>query len=114
MLNIFFYYYYCGAKEFDNPGPLYTKPKAHTEEEEMAEDNKESPNSLETLPRTIWFSTILDPRREERHAVKGSLLECLKKKDKYSKTSMGAWCRSNSKRNCHLCIKCPQLTFWPH
>ena len=23
---------YCGAKEFDNPGPLYTKPKTHAEE----------------------------------------------------------------------------------
>ena len=28
----------CGAKELDNPGPLYTKPKAHAEEGEMAED----------------------------------------------------------------------------
>ena len=31
---------YCGAKEFDNPSPLYTKPKAHAEEEEMAEDEQ--------------------------------------------------------------------------
>ena len=29
---------YCGAKEFDNPGPLYDKPKAHAEEEKMLED----------------------------------------------------------------------------
>ena len=29
---------YCGVKEFDNPSPLYTKPKAYAEEEEMAED----------------------------------------------------------------------------
>ena len=28
----------CGAKEFDNPGPLYNEPKTHAEEEEMAED----------------------------------------------------------------------------
>ena len=47
---------YCGAKEFDNPGPLYTKPKAHVEEEKWLRTNKESPNSLETLPRTILFS----------------------------------------------------------
>ena len=31
---------YCGAKEFDNPAPLYTKPNAHAEEEEMAEDKQ--------------------------------------------------------------------------
>ena len=28
----------CGIKEFDNPGLPHTKPKAHAEEEEMAED----------------------------------------------------------------------------
>ena len=31
---------YCGPKEFDNPTPLYTKPNAHSEEEEMAEDEQ--------------------------------------------------------------------------
>ena len=29
---------YCGAKEFDNPGPFHIKLKAHVEEEEMSED----------------------------------------------------------------------------
>ena len=29
---------YSGVKEFGNPGPLYTQPKAHAEEEEMPED----------------------------------------------------------------------------
>ena len=28
----------CGVKEFGHPDPLYTKPKAHAEEEEMPED----------------------------------------------------------------------------
>ena len=31
---------YCGAKEFGNPGPFHIKPKAHTEEEEMSEDEQ--------------------------------------------------------------------------
>ena len=31
---------YCGAKEFDNPSPLYTEPKADAEEEEMPEDEQ--------------------------------------------------------------------------
>ena len=30
--------YICGVKEFGHPGPLYTKPKAHAEEEEIPED----------------------------------------------------------------------------
>ena len=33
----------CGAKEFDNLGPLYAKPKAHAKEEEMAEDEQRKP-----------------------------------------------------------------------
>ena len=30
----------CGVKEFGHLGPLYTKPKAHTEEEEKPEDER--------------------------------------------------------------------------
>ena len=33
----------CGAKEFDNPGPLHTKPKAHAKEGEMAKDKQRKP-----------------------------------------------------------------------
>ena len=31
------------AKEFDNPDPLYTKPKAYAEEGEMVEDEQRKP-----------------------------------------------------------------------
>ena len=31
---------YCGAKEFDNPGPLYNEPKTHAKEGEMVEDGQ--------------------------------------------------------------------------
>ena len=34
---------YCGAKEFDNPGPLCTGPKAHAEKGEIAEDGQRKP-----------------------------------------------------------------------
>ena len=39
---------YSGAKEFGNPGPLYAKPKAYTEEEGVFEDESrklQSPRS---------------------------------------------------------------------
>ena len=39
----------CGVKEFGNPGPLYTKPKTHAEEEEMPEDERRKPK----LPSNI-------------------------------------------------------------
>ena len=40
---------YCGAKKFDIPGPLYTKPKAHAEKEKMLEDERIKPK----LPSSI-------------------------------------------------------------
>ena len=104
----------CGVKEFGNSDPLYTKPKAHVERKKCPRTNEESLNCLETSPRTILFLANPNPRREERHAIEGSLPEHPRKKDKYSRTVRGAWCRSNSRRNCHLRIKCPQLTFRPH
>ena len=36
---------YYGAKEFSGPGPLHTKPDAHTEEEELLEDQQREPQS---------------------------------------------------------------------
>ena len=40
---------YCGVKELSNPSPLYTEPKAHTEEEETPEDEQRESK----LPRDI-------------------------------------------------------------
>ena len=40
---------YYGVKELSNPGPLYTEPKAHAEEEEMPEDEQRESK----LPRDI-------------------------------------------------------------
>ena len=39
----------CGAKEFSHFGPLYTKLKAHAEEEEIPEDEQRKPK----LPSSI-------------------------------------------------------------
>ena len=52
--------------------------------------NEESPNCQEAPPRTILFSANLDHRREERHAIKGSLAKHPKKKDRYNGSTMGA------------------------
>ena len=57
----------CGVKELSNPGPLYTKPKAHVEEEETPKDEQRKSK----LPRDI--ATNQDHKKEERHAIKGSL-----------------------------------------
>ena len=63
---------YCGAKEFDNPAPLYTKPKTHAEKGEMAKDEQKSPNGLETLPRTILLSASQIPKGENSTPAKAA------------------------------------------
>ena len=41
--------YICGAKEFGNTGPFHIKLKAHTEKEEMSEDERRRSK----LPRDV-------------------------------------------------------------
>ena len=43
------YIYIYGDKEFGHPSPLYTKSKAHAEEEEMPDDERRKPK----LPSSI-------------------------------------------------------------
>ena len=101
----------CGAKEFDNPGPLYTKSKAYAEEGEMVEDEQRKPKLPRNVAEDNPVLSIPNPRRKERHAGKDSLPEHPQKKDKYSRIPMRVWCRNNSRRNYHLRIECTQLTF---
>ena len=49
---------------------------------------------------------IPKPRKEERHAIKGSPQSAPRRKDEYSRTRMGVQCRSGSRKSCHLRIEC--------
>ena len=40
---------YCGAKGLGNPGLFHIRPKAHTEEEEMFEDEQRRPKLPEDI-----------------------------------------------------------------
>ena len=57
-----------GVKEFGNPGPLYTKPKTHAEEEEMPEDEQRKPK----LPRNIAEDNLVlgQPRSKKGRAAR--------------------------------------------
>ena len=99
---------YCEVKEFDNLGPLCTGPKARTE------DGQRKPKGPRNVTEDDPALGIPNPKRREQHTDKGSLLERPQEKDKYNRVSIGVWCRSNPRRNCHLRIECTQLTFWPH
>ena len=103
-----------GSKNLTTPAHLILGLRPMSRRKKWPRMNKEGPNGPETSPRTIVSSANLDPSREEQPVINGSLLGRPKKKDKYCRTAMEAWCRNSSRRNCHLRIKCPQLTFWPH
>ena len=75
----------CGAKEFDNPGLLYTEPKTHAEGGEMAQDEQRKPKQHRNVVEDDPALGIPNPRRKEQHAGKGSLLERPQEKDKYSR-----------------------------
>ena len=100
-----------GSKNSATPTHFIQSPRPMLRRKKRLKMNKESPNYQETSPRTILSSANRDYRGEERHAIKGRLVEHPKKKDKYYGSAMKAWWRSNSRRNYHLRIKCPQLTF---
>ena len=73
-----------------------------------------SPDCQDILPRTTLSLTNRDHEKGKCHAIKGSLLERPKGKPKRSGLAVRAWWRSNPKKGCHLRIKYPQLTSWPH
>jgi len=113
-LNIRGLFGYCGAKEFDNPDPLYTGPKTRAEEGEMAEDGQRKPKWPRSVTEDDPALNTPNPKGREQCIGKDSLPERPQEKGKYNRIPIGVWCRSNLRKNCHLRIECIQLTFWPH
>ena len=72
---------YCGVKELNNPGHFIQSPRPMPRRKKRPRMNKESPNCQETSLRTILSSANRDHKKEERHAIKGSLPGYPKKKD---------------------------------
>ena len=64
-----------GPKGSRGFGPFHFKPKAHTEEEEVPEENEENPNCQNVLPRTTLSSASQNHRRRRRHVAQSSPLE---------------------------------------
>ena len=60
-----YHYYNCGAKESGNPGPLHIKPKAHTKEEEMSENEQRRSELLGDVAEGNPILGIPRSRREK-------------------------------------------------
>ena len=67
---------YCGVKEFGHLGPLYTKPKAYAEKEEMPEDDRIKPKFPSSIAEDnlvlgqpgLWRGKVACHRRHARVA----------------------------------------------
>ena len=101
-------------KNLATPIPFISNPRLTPRRKKCLRTNEKGPNCQEMLPRIILSSANQDHRRKRWHAAKGNLPERLKGKHKCNGSIMGVWWRSNSRRNWHFRIKCPQLTSWPH
>ena len=103
-----------GSMDLATPAHFISNPWPILRRKKCPRANKESLNCQDVLLRTTLSSANRDRRRGKRHVTKGSRLEHPKGKHKRSGPAIGAWWRSNSRRGCHLRIKYPQLTSWPH
>ena len=70
-----------GSKNSATLTHFIQSPKPMLRRKKRPKMNKESPNYQETSPRTIPSSVNRDHKKEERHAIKGSLPGHPKKKD---------------------------------
>ena len=113
--HIFSPLYVCvGSKNLATPVHFISSSRLAPRRKKCPRTNEEGPNCQETLPRTILFSVNLDHGRKKQHTTESSLLKRPKGKHKCNESAIGVQQRSNSRISCHLRIKYPQLTSWPH
>ena len=103
-----------GPKNLVAPAHFISSPRPTSRRKKCLRMNKESPSCQETSPRTILSSATQGHGRRKGHALKDSLPGRPQQKGLTQWPVIGAWWRSNSRRGCHLRIKYPQLTSWPH
>ena len=70
-----------GSKNSATPTHFIQSPRPMLRRKKRPKMNKESPNYQETSPRTILSSVNRDHKKEEWHAIKGSLPGHPKKND---------------------------------
>ena len=70
-----------GSKNSTTPTHFIQSSRPTPRRKKCPRMNKESPNCQETSPRTILSSANRDHKKEERHAIKGSLPGYPKKND---------------------------------
>ena len=105
---------FVGPKNLATPAHFISSSRPTPRRKKCPRTNEEGPNCQETLPRTILSLAVRDHGRRKWHTTQGSLPKHPKGKHKCDESIMRVQWRSNSRISCHLRIKYPQLTSWPH
>ena len=105
---------YYRAKDLGTPTHFISNPRPMPRRKKCPRTNKGNPDYQDILPRMTLSSIDQNRGRGKRHIARGSPLEHPKGSSDPNGPAIGAWWRSNSRRGCHLCIKCLHLTVWPH
>ena len=79
-------------------------PRPALRREKCTRTYDENPNGLEMLPRTILSSAFQNPVGKNGTPSNAASQSIPRRKDEYSRTHTGVWCRSSSRKNCHLRI----------
>ena len=114
FLVVFVVIIIVGPKGLATPAYLILSPRSTSRKEKRLRTNKEGPNCWETSPRMTLSSASQGHERRKRGTPKDSPSRCPKQNDQHSGPAMRAWWRSDSRRDCHLHIKYPQLIVWSH
>ena len=98
-----------GQKILEASAHSISSPKPTSRRKKCPGTNKGNPDCQNVLPRTTLSSAGQNHRRGRRHLARGNPLENRKRYSKPYGLVIGAWWRSNPRRNYHLRIKYLQL-----
>jgi len=108
------YIYIVGPKNLATLAHFVLGPRPMPRRGKCPRMYNESPNGLEMLPRTIPSSAFQNPKGQNGMPSKAASQNAPQRNDEYSRTHTRVWCRSSSRKSCHLHIEFAQLTFWSH
>ena len=93
-----------GLENLATPIHFVLGPKHVPRREKCPRTYDENPNSLEMLLSTILSSTFQNPEWKNGTPSEAASQGVPRRKDEYSRTHTEVWCRSSSRKNCHLRI----------
>ena len=99
-----------GPKDLGTPAYFISSPRPMPRRKKCPRTNKGNPDCRDILQMTTLSSADQNHGKGKRHVTRGSPLKHPKGSSEPNGPTIRAWQKNNSRRNCHLRIKYPQLT----